>query len=312
MAHFIYFGLPAILMMLGFPIFAVLVLTSLAAILFVADVPTTAIPTYMFGSLDNFAARGALFRARRRDHVAGRHRARGRLGGIDHRCIRGSLAITTVAELFGAVVAPSACGGGRPPALSSLKTTAGNELQRRPDRLLGRGRGDHPAVDLDDPLLMTAQQSALLLFTAGILPSILIGVVDAAYVFAYSRIKMVPLPGARTWVNIWESTKEASWAIGTIVVIFGGIYGGTSRRPRPPAAVITRCSSPPSSTATRPADLWRVVLNSAFLISQILIIVAAVDLPWLLTTSGIPSRSSAASRRSRCGQGDAALINIGP
>ena len=54
MAHFIYFGLPAILMMLGFPIFAVLVLTSLAAIVFVADVPTTTIPTYMFGSLDNF------------------------------------------------------------------------------------------------------------------------------------------------------------------------------------------------------------------------------------------------------------------
>src|ERR1051326_970649 len=54
MAHFIYFGLPAILMMLGFPIFAVLVLTSPAAIVLVADVPTTTIPTYMFGSLDNF------------------------------------------------------------------------------------------------------------------------------------------------------------------------------------------------------------------------------------------------------------------
>jgi TRAP-type C4-dicarboxylate transport system permease large subunit len=39
---------------------------------------------------------------------------------------------------------------------------------------------------------MTAQQSALLLFVAGILPSIFIGVVDAAYVFFYSRIKAVP------------------------------------------------------------------------------------------------------------------------
>jgi len=53
-AHLVYFALPALLMMLGLPIFAVLVLTSLAAIVFVADVPTSAIPTYMFGSLDNF------------------------------------------------------------------------------------------------------------------------------------------------------------------------------------------------------------------------------------------------------------------
>ena len=51
---------------------------------------------------------------------------------------------------------------------------------------------------------MTAKQSALLLFTAGILPSLLIGLVDAAYVFAYSRIKMVPLLARARWVNIWE------------------------------------------------------------------------------------------------------------
>jgi C4-dicarboxylate transporter DctM subunit len=36
-------------------------------------------------------------------------------------------------------------------------------------------------------------------------------------------------------------------------------------------------------------DLWRVVVSSAFLISQILIIVAAAGVySWLLTTSGIP------------------------
>ena len=59
-AYLVYFALPAILMMVGFPIFAVLVLTSLAAVVFVADVPTAAIPTYMFGSLDNFPLLAAL------------------------------------------------------------------------------------------------------------------------------------------------------------------------------------------------------------------------------------------------------------
>src|SRR5262249_60662608 len=73
---------------------------------------------------------------------------------------------------------------------------------------------------------MTAQVSAIKLFTAGILPTVLIGVVDAVYVLLYARIKMVPLSSPARWKNIWASTKEASWAIGTIVVIFGGIYGG--------------------------------------------------------------------------------------
>ena len=50
----VYFVLPAVLLVLGFPIFIVLVLTSIIAVLFVAHVPTQAIQTYMFGSLDNF------------------------------------------------------------------------------------------------------------------------------------------------------------------------------------------------------------------------------------------------------------------
>ena len=51
---FVYFILPTLLLMLGLPIFIVLLLTSTAAILFVAHVPVQAIQTYMFGSLDNF------------------------------------------------------------------------------------------------------------------------------------------------------------------------------------------------------------------------------------------------------------------
>ena len=54
MAYFIFFGLPVILLIIGFPIFLILLVTSIIAVLTVADVPTEAIQTYMFGSLDNF------------------------------------------------------------------------------------------------------------------------------------------------------------------------------------------------------------------------------------------------------------------
>jgi C4-dicarboxylate transporter DctM subunit len=298
MAHFVYFGLPAILMMLGFPIFSVLVLTSLAAIVFVADVPTTAIPTYMFGSLDNFPLLAVPYFV-----LAGEIMSQ---GGIARRVvawvvsiiggIRGSLAVTTVAssELFGAMAHTSV---GTVVAVGrllypSLKSNGYNE--RFSVGLLASSGAVAVIIPPSISMIlysMTAQQSALLLFTAGILPSLLIGFVDAAYVFFYSRIKMVPLMARARWVNIWETTKEAGWAIGTIVVIFGGIYGGMFT-PTEAAGVAVIYSLFVTTVIYRElglVDLWRVVVSSAFLISQILIIVAAAGVySWLLTTSGIP------------------------
>src|ERR1700688_4166099 len=106
-ATFVYFILPALLLILGMPIFVVLILTSTAAIVFVAHVPTQAIQTYMFGSLDNFPLLAVPFFV-----LAGEIMAQ---GGVARRIVvwvisliggvRGSLAVTTVAasELFGAM-----------------------------------------------------------------------------------------------------------------------------------------------------------------------------------------------------------------
>jgi len=300
MAHFIYFGLPVILMMVGFPIFVVLVLTALAAIVLVADVPTSAIPTYMFGSLDNFPLLAVPYFV-----LAGEIMAQ---GGIARRVvtwvvsiiggIRGSLAVTTVAssELFGAMAHTSV---GTVVAVGrllypSLKQNGYNE--RFSVGLLASSGAVAVIIPPSISMIlysMSAQQSALALFTAGILPSILIGVVDAAYVFAYSRIKMVPLLARARWVNIWASTKDAGWAIGTIVVIFGGIYGGifTPTEAAGVAVVYSLFVTTVIYRELKLADLWRVVVSAAFLISQILIIVAAAGIySWLLTTSGIPQQ----------------------
>jgi C4-dicarboxylate transporter DctM subunit len=299
-AYLVYFALPAILMMVGFPIFAVLVLTSLAAIIFVADVPTSAIPTYMFGSLDNFPLLAVPYFV-----LAGEIMAQ---GGIARRVvawvvsiiggIRGSLAITTVAssELFGAMAHTSvgtvvAVGRLLYPSLKQNGYT-----ERFSVGLLASSGAVAVIIPPSISMIlysMSAQQSALLLFTAGILPSILIGVVDAAYVFAYSRIRMVPLVSRARWINVWETTKEAGWALGTIVVIFGGIYGGVFT-PTEAAGVAVVYSLFVTTVIYRELglrDLWRVVVSAAFLVSQILIIVAAAGIySWLLTTSGIPQQ----------------------
>src|SRR5579862_7073009 len=296
MAAFVYFILPVLLLVLGLPIFVVLILTSTAAILFVAHVPVQTIQTYMFGSLDNFPLLAVPFFV-----LAGEIMGQ---GGIARRVvawvvsiiggIRGSLAVTTVAssELFGAMAHTSvgtvvAVGRLLYPSLTkhgynerfavSLITSSGAVAVIIP-----------PSISMI-LYAMTAQQSAIKLFTAGILPSLVIGVVDAVYVLLYARIKAVPLASKARWANIWEATKEASWAIGTIVVIFGGIYGGVFT-PTEAAGVAVIYSLFVAMVIYREIDLaglWRIVVASVFLIAQILIIVTSAGIySWLMTTSG--------------------------
>jgi C4-dicarboxylate transporter, DctM subunit len=298
MTSFVYFILPVILLILGLPIFVVLMFTSVAAIVFVAHVPTEAVQTYMFGSLDNFPLLAVPFFV-----LAGEIMGR---GGIANRVVawvvsmiggvRGSLAVTTVAssELFGAMAHTSV---GTVVAIGKLLFPS----------LTKHGYGERFAVSLITSsgavaviippsismilYAMTAQVSAIKLFTAGILPSLLIGLVDAVYVMIYAKVKMVPLSSPARWKNIWASTKDASWAIGTLVVIFGGIYGGVFT-PTEAAGVAVVYSLFVTIFIYREvglAELWQIVVNAVMLIGQILIIVASAGVyAWLMTTSGIP------------------------
>src|SRR6202047_3484917 len=98
----------------------------------------------------------------------------------------------------------------------------------------------------------------------------------------YARIKAVPLTAPARWSAIWASTKEASWSIGTVVVIFGGIYGGifTPTEAAGVAVIYSLFVTMVIHQEVGLRDLW-----------QILMIVTAAGLySWLLTTSGIPQQ----------------------
>jgi C4-dicarboxylate transporter DctM subunit len=140
---------------------------------------------------------------------------------------------------------------------------------------------------------MSAQQSAVALFTAGVVPSLLIGLVDCLYVIFYSRSRNVAVGQKANWRAIRAATREAGWALGTPVAIFGGIYGGIFT-PTEAAGVAAVYSIVVTMFIYRDIgwrELWRITLGSIFLISQILIIVTAAGIySWLLTTSGIPQQ----------------------
>ena len=300
MAYLIYFGLPVVLLALGFPIFLILLVTAIVAVLTVTDIPTDAIQTYMFGSLDNFPLLAVPFFV-----LAGEIMAQ---GGIARRIInmvmaivggvRGSLAVTTVAasELFGAM---SHTAVGTVVAMGrmiypSLKEGGYNE--RFAVVLIASSGAIAVVIPPSIAMILyavSAEQSAVQLFTAGILPSLLIGVIDAAFVMVYARIKKVPLGAKAHWETIWKTTKEASWSLGTLAVIFGGIYGGVFT-PTEAAGVAVVYSLFVTMVIYREVDIfrfWKILVDAAFLISQILLIVTSAGIySWLLTTSGIPQQ----------------------
>jgi C4-dicarboxylate transporter DctM subunit len=299
-----YFVLPAVLLVLGFPIFLVLLITCLVVILFVAEIPTEAVQTYLFSSLDNFPLLAVPFFVFAGDIMA--------QGGIARRVvvwvmsliggIRGSLGVTTVAasELFGAM-AHTAVGTVVAVGRMMYPSLKDNRYDERFTLGLITSSGA-VAVVIPPSIAMilysvSAQQSAVALFTAGILPSLLIGIVGACYVMIYARVKMIPLTAGARWQAVWESTKDASWSIGTVVVIFGGIYGGVFT-PTEAAGVAVIYSLFVTMAVHREVglpDLWRIIQSSVGLISQILMIVTAAGLySWLLTTSGMPQQIVAA------------------
>src|SRR5260370_33378344 len=228
----VYFVLPAILLVLGLRIFLVLLVTCLIAVLLVAGVPTEAVQASLFGGLDSFPLLAVPFFV-----LAGEIMAQ---GGIARRVViwvisliggvRGSLAVTTVAasELFGAM------------AHTAVGTVVAVGRMIYPS-LRENGYSDRFAVGLIassgaiavviPPSIamilysLSAQQSAVALFTAGILPSLLIGFVDALFVMSYARFKAVPLPAGTRWIEVWKATTKAPWSIGTLAGMFRAHHG---------------------------------------------------------------------------------------
>ena len=160
--------------------------------------------TYLFGGLDNFPLLAVPFFI-----FAGEIMAQ---GGIARRIvawvvsliggIRGSVAVTTVAasELFGAM-AHTAVGTvvavGRM-IYPSLRENGYNE--RFSVGLIASSGAIAVVIPPSIAMILysvSAQQSAVALFTAGILPSLLIGLIDALYVMVYARVKRMPLTDQR-------------------------------------------------------------------------------------------------------------------
>ena len=292
--------LPIVLLALGAPIYVALIAAAGAGLLATGSAPIDAVHIAMFGGLDNFPLLAIpLF------IFAGEIMGR---GGLARRLVewalsiiggvRGSLALATIAssELFGAMSGSSvgcvaAIGRLMVPALKNKgydSAFAGS--------LIASCGSIAVIIPPSIPMIIygiAAQQSVPMLFLAGIVPGLLIGALISVYLLVYARIKVIPLTDGMRWENIWATTREAVWSLFAPVVILGGIYGGifTPTEAAGIASVYAIFVAHYIYHELSWQEIWQTALDSALLISQILIIVAAASAySWLVTTSGFPTK----------------------
>lgn len=291
--------LPIGLLLLGFPIFLILITSCIVALVWYVDVPLTLLHQEMFASVDTFTLMAVPFFM-----FAGELMG---YGGISKRLInwvlsliggvRGSLGLTTVGTctVFGAI------SGSAPATVAAV-----GRLMYKPLRengydekfsagLLVTSGGIASLIPPSVALILygaSAEQAINILFLAGFLPGLLLAVAMAAYVYAVACRKNYSSAQKFHWQGVVTATKEGAWALMTPVIILGGIYTGVFS---PTESAGVACVYAIAVTvfiykSVTWKQVWEIAANSMYLSAQVFIIVAAAGVySWILTVSGIPA-----------------------
>jgi C4-dicarboxylate transporter DctM subunit len=294
----IFFVLPVALLVLGMPVYIVLLIATIGGILYLDLGSLLVIHTNVFGSLDSFPLLAIpLF------IFAGDVMAR---GGIALRLIelimsmiggiRGSLPVATVASAaaFGAMSGSSvACVAAIGKLTLPSLEKAGYGRNFSVSLITATGVID-VIIPPSIPMIIygiAAQQSITQLFMAGIVPGLIIAAVLSAYVMVRAKNLGIPSGGRPQLSAVLPALRRSTWALLAPIVVLGGIYGGvfTPTEAAGIACVYAIFISVVVYRELTIADVWRIATDSSVLIGQIMILVAAAGAySWLVATSGLP------------------------
>ena len=291
--------LPVILLLLGFPIFLVLLTASTVALVFFMHVPLAALHQNLFGSINAYALLAIPYFI-----YAGELMGRGSVAqrlvdfvqsGVGS--VRGSLGVTTVgvATIFGAISGVSAA------AVATIgkvmypsMTKAGYPAPFAAGLITAMGAIDiiiPPSI----PMLVyaaAANESVPRLYAAGIVPGLLIALLIGGYVVVQAWFSNFGQGTPFEIGRFLHATKRGAWALGAPVIILGGIYGGVFS---PTEAAAVACVYAALVTRFIFRELsWRDILDCATatvrFTAQILVIVACAGVfSWILTINQVPA-----------------------
>ena len=289
-------GLPLILLVLGFPVFLLLLATCIVVLVFFSNDPATVIHQVMFGSVSKFALLAVPFFI-----FAGEMMSR---GGVSIRLVnwvgsivggvRGSLPLTVVgtATVFGAISGSTAA---TVAAVGSLTYQPLRDKGYTESFASGMLTSAGAIANIIPPSIamilygFAAEASVVDLFAAGILPGLLLAACFALYIFWYARRHGIREIENVSWRGFLAATRSGIWALGAPAIILGGIYSGIFA---PTEAAGVACVYAMFVTVfiyreARWQDVFDVAATSVYLTAQIFIIVAFAGVySWLLTVSG--------------------------
>jgi len=289
---------PLALLMLGFPIYLVLLTAVTVALAFYMNVPLVVLHQNLFGAIDAFALLAVPFFI-----YAGELMSRGSVAqrivdfvqaGVGR--MPGSLGVTTVgtSAIFGAISGASA----------ATVATVGKAMlpaMRRAGYPEPFAAGLITAVGAIDivippsiPLIvygMAAQESVPRLYAAGILPGLLIAAALAIYVLWTARRRGFERGSPFRLSGFAKASARGLWALGAPFIILGGIYGGIFS-PTEAAAVACVYAALVTWAVFRElgwADVVEAAASTVLFTGQVLIIVACASVfAWLLTVQQVP------------------------
>lgn len=287
-----------VLLLLGFPMWLIFLLVSIVGLHYFTTVSMEIVVQVLYGSLNQFlllAIPGFIF--------AGEVMAQ---GGISRRLVAwiatllarvpGGVPLTTIGacELFGAISGSSSA------AVAALGRVLypGLIQSRYPEKFaLGLITSSGAIAVIIPPSLSMILYSALTnasigrLFLAGFIPGILVGVCVGVYCVSYSLRHRLHKGSDWSWKEVLRVSRDAVWALGAPVLVFGGIYSGLFT---PTEAAMVFCVYAIAVVMfiyreLNLAGLMRVARSSVALTAKIFIIVAASSIfSWVLTAEQVP------------------------
>ena len=288
--------LPVVLLVLGLPIFLILLATSEVALLFL-KLPSTVVHQVMYDALNKWPLLAVPFFI-----FAGDLMAR---GGISLRLlrwvtsmigtVRGSLPMISLglAAIFGAISGATSAGVAAVGQLTYPQMRKAGYSEKFASGLV---TAENALDNLIPPSLgfilygIASETSVVHLFAAGIIPGIILAVLYAAYIYVYAYRAGIRESQAFSFREFLNATRGGLWAVGAIAIILGGIYSGVFS---PTEAAGVACVYAIFVTyfvykEVTLRQIFDVAARTMILTALVFIIIAAASLyAWLLTISGV-------------------------
>jgi C4-dicarboxylate transporter DctM subunit len=230
---FALFVVPIVLLLIGFPIFMVLLTAVTVALVFFMHVPLVVVHQNLFGSINATPLLAVPFFIYAGE-LMGRGSVAQRLvdfvqGGVGS--VRGSLGVTAVgtSAIFGAISGASAAtvatiGKVMVPAMSK----AGYPETFTAGLITAVGAID-VVIPPSIPMIVygaAAEESVARLYAAGVIPGLLIAFMIAGYVMWRAKRENFGVGQPFELKHFLHAAGRSVWALGAPVIILGGIYGG--------------------------------------------------------------------------------------